>query len=159
MAAMAVLSAGLLVWRRAGSGLEVLIVHPGGPFWARRDEGAWSLPKGEVEPGGVPLDTARREFREELGLAVPEGPLTELGEIRQAGSKRVVAWALESDLDLDGWRSNTFEIEWPPRSGRRASFPEIDRAEWCALELAAVRLNPAQRHFLGVLEGVAAEKS
>jgi predicted NUDIX family NTP pyrophosphohydrolase len=146
------LSAGLLLHRRAAGGeLEVLLVHPGGPFWARRDEGAWSIPKGEVEAGEQPLAVARRELEEELGQPAPDGDPFELGEVRQAGGKRVVAWGLEADLDVSAIESDTFEIEWPPRSGRMREFPEVDRAEWCDLATARRRLNPAQARLLDAL--------
>jgi predicted NUDIX family NTP pyrophosphohydrolase len=137
-------SAGILLHRRRDEGLEVLLVHPGGPFWARRDEGAWSIPKGECEPQEDPLMAARREFQEELGSRAPEGPAEDLGEIRQRGGKLVRAFALEGDLDVQDVRSNTTEIEWPPRSGRRIVIPEVDRAEWFALGEARRRINPAQ---------------
>jgi predicted NUDIX family NTP pyrophosphohydrolase len=137
-------SAGILVHRRRDGALEVLLVHPGGPFWARRDEGAWSIPKGEYDPGQEPLDAARREFEEELGSPPPDGPFDELGEVRQKSGKRVRAWAVEGDLDATAAHSNTFELEWPPRSGRMIEVPEIDRAEWFELEEARRRINPAQ---------------
>jgi predicted NUDIX family NTP pyrophosphohydrolase len=137
-------SAGILVHRRRDGALEVLLVHPGGPFWARRDEGAWSIPKGEYDPGEEPLDAARREFEEELGNPPPDGPFDELGEVRQKSGKRVRAWAVEGDLDATAAHSNTFELEWPPRSGRMIEVPEIDRAEWFGLEEGRRRINPAQ---------------
>lgn len=150
---MARLSAGLLLHRRGADGaVEVLLVHPGGPFWARKDEGAWSIPKGEYAPGDDPLETARREFGEELGLPVPEGEAVGLGEVRQAGGKMVTAFALAADVDVTEVRSNTFEIEWPPRSGRRQEFPEVDRAEWCPLPRARVLLLAGQRPLLERLE-------
>ena len=135
-------SAGLLLFRRPGP--EVLLVHPGGPFWARKDRAAWSIPKGEIEPGEEPPDVARREFSEELGLPVPPGELTDLGEVRQAGGKVVHAYALEGDLDPGAISSNSFETEWPPRSGRRAAFPEVDRAAWFDLATAREKLVPGQ---------------
>jgi len=125
-------------------GLEVLLVHPGGPLWAKRDVGAWSVPKGECEPGEQPLAAARREFAEELGTAPPPGPEIALGEIRQKSGKRVIAWALEGDLDTDAVVSNTFMFQWPPRSGRMIEVPEVDRAQWFGLDTARVKLNPAQ---------------
>jgi predicted NUDIX family NTP pyrophosphohydrolase len=137
-------SAGILLHRRRGDRWEVLLVHPGGPFWARRDEGAWSIPKGEYEPQEDPLLAARREFQEELGTRAPESPAVDLGEIRQRGGKVVRAFALDGDLDVERVRSNTTEIEWPPRSGRRIVIPEVDRAEWFALDEARRRINPAQ---------------
>ncbi|HEY2162227.1 MAG TPA: NUDIX domain-containing protein [Solirubrobacteraceae bacterium] len=141
-------SAGILLYRRRADGLEVLLVHPGGPFWARRDLGAWSIPKGEYGGGEEPLAAARREFAEELGSSPPEGPADDLGEIRQKGGKVVRAWALEGDLDAGSITSNTFELEWPPRSGRRIEVPEVDRAEWLPLELAREKINPAQAELL-----------
>jgi predicted NUDIX family NTP pyrophosphohydrolase len=140
-------SAGLLRFRRRAGRLEVLLVHPGGPFWARKDAGAWSIPKGEIEPGEAPEAVARREFAEETGFAA-EGQLLPLGEIVQRGGKRVTAFALEGDLDPAAIVSNTFEMEWPPRSGRRASFPEVDRAEWFELDVARRKILPAQAELL-----------
>lgn len=137
-------SAGLLVYRRRDGALEVLLVHPGGPAWARREEGAWSIPKGEYERGEDPLRAARREFEEELGTPAPDGPVHDLGEIRQRAGKRVRAWALEGDLDVATVSSNTFPFEWPPRSGKMIEIPEIDRAEWFALDVARERVNPGQ---------------
>jgi predicted NUDIX family NTP pyrophosphohydrolase len=141
---MAVRSAGILLFRRRPEGPEVLLVHPGGPFWARRDAGAWSIPKGEHADGEDPLECARREFEEETGSAPPPGALVPLGEVRMRSGKRVAGWAAEGDLDPEGVRSNTFEIEWPPRSGRTQEFPEVDRAEWFALDEARRRILPAQ---------------
>jgi predicted NUDIX family NTP pyrophosphohydrolase len=137
-------SAGILLHRTREGGLEVLLVHPGGPFWARRDEGAWSIPKGEYETDEDPLAAARREFTEELGTAPPEGSTEDLGEIRQKSGKVVRAFALEGDLDVGNVTSNTCEIEWPPRSGRRIEIPEVDRAEWFGLQEAGKKINPAQ---------------
>ena len=127
-------------------------MHPGGPFWKKRDEGAWSIPKGEIEPGEDPLEVARREFREELGGDPPEGELLPLGFVRQAGGKVVQAWAVRGDFDPDAIRSMTFEVQWPPRSGRMASFPEVDRAGWFVLEEARRKINEAQRSFIDRLE-------
>ena len=141
-------SAGLLLYRRVDGAIEVLLVHPGGPYWARKDEGAWSIPKGEYEPGEDPLEVARREFEEELGVAPPEGTTAALGEIRQSGGKIVSAWTQEGDLDVTDVRSNTFEMEWPPRSGRTQEFPEVDRAEWFSIDDAARKLNRGQLPFL-----------
>jgi predicted NUDIX family NTP pyrophosphohydrolase len=142
-------SAGILVYRRvAGGGLEVLLGHMGGPFWARRDAGGWSVPKGEYEPAEDPLDAARREFVEELGLPVPSGDLVELGERRQPSGKVVTVWAVEGVLDPAEVTLGTFEMEWPKGSGRMATFPELDRVEWCGLELARGRLVTGQRPFL-----------
>ncbi|GGY54854.1 NUDIX domain-containing protein [Streptomyces omiyaensis] len=142
-------SAGLLVFRRTGDGgIEVLIGHMGGPFWARREAAAWSVPKGEHGPGEEPRDAARREFREELGLPVPEGDWLELGEVRQSGGKTVAVWAVEGDLDPAAVVPGTFTLEWPPRSGARAEFPELDRVGWFAPEEAEPLLVAGQRVFL-----------
>ncbi|MBV9821172.1 MAG: NUDIX domain-containing protein [Actinobacteria bacterium] len=140
-------SAGLLLFRRQPQ-LEVLIGHLGGPLWSRRDSAAWSIPKGEYGPDESPLDAARREFTEELGLPVPEAQLIELGTVKQSGGKQVTAWAAEAEVDLDAVVLGTFELEWPPRSGRVQSFPELDRVEWCTPELATERLIASQRQFL-----------
>jgi predicted NUDIX family NTP pyrophosphohydrolase len=129
-------SAGLIVFREREGALEVLLGHMGGPFWARRDERAWSIPKGELDDGEQPLAAAVREFEEELGHAPPDGPLLELGEIRQQGGKVVVAFAVEGDFDPAQLRPGTFEMQWPPRSGRRQEFPEVDRVAWLDLETA-----------------------
>ena len=127
---MARRSAGLLLYRRGGRGVEVLLVHPGGPLWARRDAGAWSIPKGEYGEGEDPVAVALREFEEETGFPPPETGLVALGEVRQRGGKVVSAWAAPGDLDPATITSNTFSIEWPPRSGVRREFPEVDRAGW-----------------------------
>jgi predicted NUDIX family NTP pyrophosphohydrolase len=140
-------SAGILLFRRQTGRLEVLLAHPGGPLWRRRDLGAWTIPKGERLPGEDAEVAARREFFEEIGAAA-QGALLPLGEIRQAGGKRVEAFALEGDLDADAIRSNTFEMEWPPRSGRRAAFPEIDRAAWFALPQARAKILASQAPLL-----------
>jgi predicted NUDIX family NTP pyrophosphohydrolase len=124
--------------------LQVLLVHPGGPVWATRDLGAWSIPKGEYVDPEDPLSAARREFAEELGSAPPDGEVLELGEIRQKSGKVVRAWGLAGDLDASRVSSNTFTMQWPPRSGRMEEFPEVDRAEWFALDAARERINPAQ---------------
>jgi predicted NUDIX family NTP pyrophosphohydrolase len=137
-------SAGILLYRRGQAGLELLIVHPGGPFWARKDAGAWSIPKGEYGDDEDPRACALREFEEETGAAPPAGALLELGEVRQKNGKRVTAWAAEGELDPEAIRSNTFTMEWPPRSGRSQEFPEIDRAGWFAVDEARAKLNPAQ---------------
>jgi predicted NUDIX family NTP pyrophosphohydrolase len=142
-------SAGILLFRRAASEVEVLLVHPGGPFWARRDAGAWSVPKGEHDAGDVdPRACALREFEEETGTAPDPTDLIELGEVRQKGGKVVAAWALAGDLDADAIRSNSFELEWPPRSGRRQEFPEVDRAGWFGAEEAREKLVSAQAAFV-----------
>jgi predicted NUDIX family NTP pyrophosphohydrolase len=140
-------SAGILLYRQKGRMLEVLLVHPGGPFWRNKDEGAWSIPKGEIERGEHPANVALREFREELGTAV-EKPLSHLGEVRQRGGKRVIGFAVEGDLDCDAICSNTFEMEWPPKSGRRQNFPEVDRARWFDIELAREKILASQTPFL-----------
>jgi len=155
---MARLSAGLLLYRVRGPGseLEVLLVHPGGPLWARKDAGAWSIPKGEYDEAEQPLAAARREFEEELGLPVPVGDLRELGAIRQPSGKVVTAFTLRADLDLAGFRSNTFELEWPKGSGTIHAFPEVDRAAWFGLAEARTRLLKGQVGFLDLLaDGVA----
>jgi predicted NUDIX family NTP pyrophosphohydrolase len=150
---MARRSAGILLHRDGPDGREVLLVHPGGPFWARRDDGAWSIPKGEYTDDEDPRAAARREFEEELGSALPgDAELRELGEVKQKNGKLVVAYAVPGDLDTSTVDSNTFEMEWPPRSGRRQTFPEIDRAEWFGLAQAREKLLPAQTAFLDRLE-------
>lgn len=136
-------SAGILLYKRLDGELRVLLAHPGGPFWRGRDAGAWSIPKGEYAEGEDPQSAARREFREELGSDAPAA-LTPLGEITQKGGKHVVAFAAEGNFDTSQLRSNTFEIEWPPRSGRRESFPEVDRVAWFALAEASGKILPAQ---------------
>jgi predicted NUDIX family NTP pyrophosphohydrolase len=148
---MAKLSAGLLLYRRRGAALEVLLVHPGGPFWAGKDEGAWSIPKGEPSPGEDLLDCAKREIEEETGFAVT-GEFRALAPVRQGGGKMVYAWAVEADLDAAAIRSNTVTIEWPPRSGRMQEFPEVDRARWLDLAAARRKVNQGQRKLLDALE-------
>lgn len=145
-------SAGILLHRAGKAGREVLLVHPGGPFWARKDLGAWSIPKGEYEEGEDPRACAVREFAEETGVRLPDGALDELGAVRLRSGKTIVAYAVEGDLDAAAVRSNTFELEWPPRSGRRQAFPEVDRAGWFALDAAREKLNPAQAAFVDRLE-------
>jgi len=138
-------SAGILLHR----GGEVLLVHPGGPFWAKKDAGAWSIPKGEYYEGDDPRAAALREFEEELGSALPAGTeLVELGTVKLKSGKRITAFAAEGDLDAETISSNTFEMEWPPRSGRTQAFPEVDRAGWFSIEEAREKLNPAQAEFL-----------
>ena len=141
-------SAGILLHRRHHGVREVLLVHPGGPFWARKDAGAWSIPKGEYADGEDPQACARREFEEELGTPLAAAELTELGSVRQRNGKVVVAFAAEGDLDAAGIRSNTFELEWPPRSGTIREFPEVDRAAWFDLETAREKLIEAQAALL-----------
>jgi predicted NUDIX family NTP pyrophosphohydrolase len=148
-------SAGILLHRGRDGEREVLLVHPGGPFWARRDAGAWSIPKGEYTPDEDALAAARREFSEELGVSPPDGDVAELGEIRQRSGKVVRAWALEGDLDVSAVHSNTCEIEWPPRSGQKIEIPEVDRAEWFSLQDAREKINPAQAELLDRLGEVA----
>lgn len=149
---MASASAGLLLYRQPQGKLEVLLVHPGGPFWQKRDDGAWSIPKGEVAENEVGMDAARREFQEELGEAAPDGDLTALGAVRQTGGKIVHAWASRGDLDVTRSTSNTFVIEWPPRSGKMQEFPEVDRAAWYDPDTARRKLVSAQRAFIDRLE-------
>ncbi|MBP1633972.1 MAG: Phosphohydrolase [Acidobacteria bacterium] len=145
-------SAGLVVFREAAHGPEVLLVHPGGPFWARRDEGAWSIPKGEVAEGEDALQAARREFEEETGAAAPGGPVFALAPCRQKGGKIVEAWAIAGELDPSTLRSNTFALEWPPRSGRHVQVPEVDRAAWFPLDEARRRILEGQRPLIDELE-------
>lgn len=137
-------SAGILAYRQGTRGLEVLLVHPGGPFWRKKDGGAWSIPKGELCASEDPEQTARREFAEELGPAALIGPLQPLAEVRQRGGKRVIAFCGETDFDTRSLSSNTFEIEWPPKSGRQQAFPEVDRAEWFDLKTARSKILPGQ---------------
>jgi predicted NUDIX family NTP pyrophosphohydrolase len=146
-------AAGVLVFRRGAEGLELLLAHPGGPLWARKDLGAWTIFKGEPGAGEEPLACARRELLEESGLA-PDGPFLDLGEIRQKGGKLVHAWAVEADADPDALASNDFTMEWPPRSGRSASFPELDRYAWLAPEEARRRINPAQAELIDRLRAL-----
>ncbi len=147
---MTATSAGILPFRRGAESLEVLLVHPGGPFWARKDEGAWSVPKGELDPGEESRACALRELEEELGSSLGLGAeqLVELGSVRQKSGKLVHCWAAEADFDPTALRSSTFEIEWPPRSGGRREFPEVDRAEWFRPEEARRKINPAQAEFI-----------
>jgi predicted NUDIX family NTP pyrophosphohydrolase len=158
MAAMR--SAGILLYRRREGAPEVLLVHPGGPFWAKKDLGAWSIPKGEHEQGEDARACALREFGEEMGFppapAPSEGDLEDLGTVHQKAGKVVQAWALEGDVDAAAVRSNTFTMEWPPRSGRMREFPEVDRAGWFGLEQARERVNPAQAAFIDRLVEVLA---
>lgn len=146
-------SAGILLYRRTGGRVEVLLVHPGGPFWRNTDAGAWTIPKGEIDPGEDALACARRELREEIGLAF-DGPVTPLPPVRQKGGKLVRAWAAEGDFDPAALRSATFEMEWPPKSGRRRSFPEVDRAAWFDLAAARGRINAGQAVWLEAVAGL-----
>jgi len=145
-------SAGILVWRSRKGRLEVLLAHQGGPFWVKKDIGHWTIPKGEVEPGEELVAVARREFAEETGHEVPNHPLIELGQITQKSGKLVLGWAVEGDLDPSTATSNTYEMEWPPRSGIVRTFPEIDRVEWFPLDEARRRLKAAQVPFLDRLQ-------
>ncbi len=140
-------SAGLLLYRRRPGGLEVLLVHPGGPFWAGKDEGAWSIPKGEFPPDEDPLASAYREFKEETSCSA-QGEVSPLTTLKQPSGKIIQAWALEGDCDADAIRSNTFSLEWPPNSGRRQEFPEVDRAAWFPLEIARKKIIRGQAGFL-----------
>jgi predicted NUDIX family NTP pyrophosphohydrolase len=147
-------SAGILLYRVRAGEPEVLLVHPGGPFWARKDRGAWSIPKGEYEEGDDPRAAALREFEEETGRPLDAGELAALGKIKQRGGKVVTAWAAEGDLDPAAITSNTFQLEWPPRSGRMREFPEVDRAQWFALPEARTKILPAQEELLDRLVDV-----
>ncbi len=140
-------SAGLLMYRYRDSGLEVFLVHPGGPYWAGKDENAWSIPKGEYDEDEDPLEAAKREFFEETGISAA-GIFKPLSMLKQTGGKRITAWAFEGDCDLSSIKSNTFTIEWPPRSGRKADFPEIDRAAWFGVAEAIRKLNKGQIGFI-----------
>jgi predicted NUDIX family NTP pyrophosphohydrolase len=140
-------SAGILMYKRSGRAPLLLLVHPGGPFWAKRDLGAWSIPKGEYEEGEDPLTAAKREFCEELGVE-PCGDFRELGELPQPSRKVITCWAVEGDFDPRKLKSNTFELEWPPKSGHRQHFPEVDRAEWFAPAVARRKILPGQAGFI-----------
>jgi predicted NUDIX family NTP pyrophosphohydrolase len=152
-------SAGVLAYRNGARGLEVLLVHPGGPFWRKKDGGAWSIPKGEIDAADAPEQIARREFAEELGPSASIGPLRPLGEIRQRGGKRVIAFAGEGHFDPAALISNTFDIEWPPGTGRRQSFPEVDRAEWFDIDFARTKMLSAQVELLDRLSAIMAESN
>jgi predicted NUDIX family NTP pyrophosphohydrolase len=145
---MAKRSAGILLYRGKGAGLELLLVHPGGPFWAKKDLGAWSIPKGEYQEGEDPLAVARREFEEELGSPAPARDAIELGELAQPSRKLITAYAIEGDFDANTLKSNLFEMEWPPKTGRLQSFPEVDRAQWFTVEEARDKILPGQRPFI-----------
>jgi predicted NUDIX family NTP pyrophosphohydrolase len=146
-------SAGLLLYRGRPAGLEVFLVHPGGPFYAKKDDGVWSIPKGEYLDSEEPLAAAQREFEEETGASV-SGRFVALAPIIQASGKRVTAWAVEGDIDAGSMRSNTFSMEWPPRSGQRQEFPEVDRGGWFTLDEARVKILPAQRPLLDELRAI-----
>ena len=152
---MSVRSAGILMYRRSRGELQVLLAHPGGPFWQRRDVGAWTIPKGEIAPGENPETAAQREFREELGVQIAQ-PLQPLGDIVQKAGKRVIAFALEGEFDPAQLRSNTFELEWPPRSGRRQTFPEVDRVAWMDMNRAREKILTAQIPLLDLLQAMVA---
>jgi predicted NUDIX family NTP pyrophosphohydrolase len=141
-------SAGILMYRGAGPALELLLVHPGGPFWAKKDQGAWSIPKGEYNEGEEPLACAIREFAEELGSPLPQTAYLDLGELTQPSRKMIAAWAVEGDFDPATLRSNRFEMEWPPKSGRRQSFPEVDRAQWFEVAGARLKIQLGQAPFI-----------
>jgi len=147
---MGATSAGILLFRLSGGGVEVLLVHPGGPYWTMKDEGAWSIPKGEIDEGEEPVACALRELEEELGsdLGLRVEDLTDLGSIRQKGGKTILCWATPGEFDPAELRSLTFTMEWPPRSGVEREFPEVDRAEWFGVEEARARINPAQAELL-----------
>ena len=141
-------SAGLLVHRERSGEREVLLVHPGGPMWAKRDAGSWSIPKGEYDPTEDALAAAKREFQEELGTPAPDGPVEDLGEVKQKSGKIVSAWAVAGDLDVTEITSNTVEVQWPPRSGKMVEIPEVDRAEWFGIQQARDKINAAQAELL-----------
>jgi predicted NUDIX family NTP pyrophosphohydrolase len=151
-------SGGILLFRRSEGGVEVLLAHPGGPFFQARDHGHWTIPKGEPDPDEPVLDAARREFAEETGLPLPDGQLVELGSIAQKGGKVVHAWAVEGDIDADDARSVTFETEWPPRSGRMQTFPEVDRVAWFDTDEARRRIKDAQIPLIDRLEAALAKR-
>ena len=144
---MAKQAAGILLFRRAPSGLQVLLAHPGGPLWARKDYGAWTLPKGQFTEDEAPLDAARREFEEEMGTA-PDGEFVSLGTLKQPSGKVIHAWAAESDFETASVKSNLFSMEWPPRSGKMAEFPEVDRAAWFSIEEARYKILKGQQPFI-----------
>ncbi len=150
-------AAGILLYRRGRSGLEVLLAHPGGPLWARKDAGAWTLPKGQFTGTELPLDAARREFEEEMGRA-PHGDFQPLGTVKQPSGKVIHAWAAESDFDATTVKSNLFSMEWPPRSGRMGEFPEVDRAGWFSIEQAREKIIKGQAPFLERLLEIANNK-
>ena len=149
-------SAGILLYRRQEGRIEVLLVHLGGPFWSKKDEGAWFIPKGELEEGEQPLSAAMREFREELGCEPPSGEPLELGTVKNKSGKLIYAWALQGDINLADFKSNTFTLEWPPRSGKMREFPELDRAAFFALADAAPKLHSAELPLLERLRALLA---
>ncbi len=146
-------SAGILLYRKAAHGLQVFLVHPGGPFFKNKDEGSWSVPKGEYLPDEDPLMAAKREFQEETGHEIT-GDFIALNAIKQKGGKTVLAWAVEGNIDQGNIKSNTFEIEWPPRSGKKQTFDEIDRAEWFDMATAKIKINPAQAALIDELAAI-----
>jgi predicted NUDIX family NTP pyrophosphohydrolase len=148
---MTKISAGILLFRRTPAGLEVMLVHPGGPFWVKKGAGSWSIPKGLAEQGEGLLEAAKREFLEETGMAV-DGPFLDLGAHKQPSGKTIVAWAHEGDFDPARLKSNTFTLEWPPRSGRMAEFPEVDRAAWYSIDEAFAKINKGQKPIIAALE-------
>jgi predicted NUDIX family NTP pyrophosphohydrolase len=147
------LSAGILLFRKRPADVEVMLVHPGGPFWARKDDGVWSIPKGLVDEGEDLLAAAKREFLQETGMAV-DGEFLDLGAHKQPGGKKIAAWACEGDFDPASLKSNTFSLEWPPRSGRLAEFPEVDRAAWCSIDDALEKINKGQKPIIAALEAL-----
>ncbi len=155
---MAKKSAGLVMYRIRGGTLEVLLVHLGGPFWAKKDAGAWFIPKGEIAAGEDEFSAAQREFEEETGLK-PSGPFIELGSVKQKSGKTITAWAFEGDCDLSTLRSNTFRMEWPPRSGKQREFPEVDRAAFFTLDAAREKVHPAEFEFFEGLRRAVADQS
>jgi predicted NUDIX family NTP pyrophosphohydrolase len=157
IAAMPKVSAGLLLYRKRRGSLEIFLVHPGGPFWANKDDGAWSIPKGELDEGEEPLEAAKREFREETGL-VAEGEYQPLEPIRQSGGKIVHAWAVQGDLQPTAVKSNTFSLEWPPGSGKMRKFPEVDRAGWFKIDVAKRKILKSQLGLLEQLENILASR-
>jgi predicted NUDIX family NTP pyrophosphohydrolase len=153
------MSAGILLFRHPETALEVFLVHPGGPFWVKKDLGAWSIPKGEYALADDAFAAARREFQEETGFDLPAGEVEPLGEVRLASGKIVRAWCMEGDCDAASIRSNEFRMEWPPKSGTMQDFPEVDRAGWFSLALAGRKIHPAQKEFLHRLENCLARKT
>jgi predicted NUDIX family NTP pyrophosphohydrolase len=155
---MAKMSAGILLFRRRSGGVELMLVHPGGPFWAKKDAGAWSIPKGLADEGEDLLAAAKREFLEETGMPV-EGEFFDLGAHKQPGGKTVIAWAREGDFDPALLKSNTFSLEWPPRSGRTAEFPEVDQAAWYSIDEAFMKINKGQKPIIAALETLLARSA
>ncbi|HEX3773667.1 MAG TPA: NUDIX domain-containing protein [Polyangiaceae bacterium] len=151
-------SAGILLYRQSAE-LEVLLVHPGGPFWSKKDDGAWFLPKGEIDGDEDPFAAARREFAEELGSAPPDGEAIELGSVKNKSGKLIYAWALAGELDTSAIQSNTFSLEWPPRSGKTREFPEVDRASFFSFGVALTKMHPAEQPFLERLAAILAGRT